>query len=359
MGSIWHPKDLMQHTDRVTVVGGGIAGIAAALNLAQRGLAVTLVERGAALGGHARSVCCKAVAGRCQSCGGCLVGDYVAAQRDAPIEVLLNTTLQRAARLQDGFALYTQDRPDDPLLAHAVILATGFDHIDARAKGPYGYGILRQVTTGEEMERRLTERGQAAYDGLDLRRVAFIQCVGSRDVHVGRGYCSQVCCRYGLRLARLLRSRYPQAEIAIFKMDIQSCGRDFQETWQALPHEGLRLVAGLPAVVRRSLAEPERVSFLYDDILQGKLVEESFDLVVLATGIQPRADASAMAEMFGIDRDGDGFFATAGDETATLARGVFAAGCCQAPRSIAESIAHAHHAAEACARYLQERRHAH
>ena len=235
-------------------------------------------------------------------------------------------------------------------------MATGFDHVDARAKGPYGHGLLPQVLSGEEVERRLQERGQAALDGLNLQRVAFIQCVGSRDEHAGRGYCSQVCCRYGLRLARLLRSRHPQAEITIFKMDIQACGRDFQEAWQALPNEGIRLVAGLPAVLRRSPDEPGRVAFLYDDTLQGKVDEGAFDLVVLATGIQPRRDAAAVAEMFGIDQDAYGFFAAAPDEATTLAPGVFVAGCCQAPRAVAESIAHAQRAAQACYDYLQERR---
>jgi heterodisulfide reductase subunit A len=329
--------------------------MAAALNLAKRGLEVTLLERSEVLGGNARSVCCKAVAGRCQSCGGCLVSDYLAALRGAPIDVRLKTTLRRVTPAAHGFALFIPDCPDGPLSAHAVILATGFDHIDARTKGPYGYGLLPQVTTGEEMERRLRERGQAAYDGLDIHKVAFIQCVGSRDEHAGRGYCSQVCCRYGLRLARLLHSRHPLAEITIFKMDIQACGRDFDETWQALPNEGIRLVAGLPAIVRRSLSEPGRVAFLYDNILNGQFVEDAFDLVVLATGIQPRQGAAAIAEMLGIDQDDYGFFATGADDASTLAPGVFVAGCCQAPRSIAESIAHAHQAAEACYRHLQQR----
>lgn len=345
----------MQHPAHVAVVGGGISGIAAALNLAQRGLQVALLERSEALGGNARTICCKAVDGRCQCCGGCLVGDHLAALRQAPLTVHLNTTLERVMRTADGLALYAQSH-EAPILTQAVILATGFDHVDARAKGPYGHGLLPQVLSGEEVERRLTERGQSAFDGLDLQRVAFIQCVGSRDEHAGRGYCSQVCCRYGLRLARLLRSRHPQAEITIFKMDIQACGRDFQETWQALPNEGIRLVAGLPAVLRRSLDEPGRVSFLYDDVLQGEVEEGAFDLVVLATGIQPRRDAPAVAEMFGIDQDAYGFFAAAPNETTTLAPGVFVAGCCQAPRSVAESIAHAQRAAQACYEYLQERR---
>jgi hypothetical protein len=81
------------------------------------------------------------------------------------------------------------------------------------------------------MERRLRLEGQGAYDGLGAARVAFIQCVGSRDEHVGRGYCSQVGCRYAVRLARLLKARNPGLQVSVFKMDIQSGGRDFAASW--------------------------------------------------------------------------------------------------------------------------------
>jgi len=240
-----------------------------------------------------------------------------------------------------------------------VVLATGFDHIDARAKGPYGYGILPAVTTGEEMEKRLKIEGQGAYDSNPPRHIAFIQCVGSRDEHAGRGYCSQVCCRYALRLARVLKSRFADAEITIFKMDIQVSGRDFGETWKTVAAEGFRLVSGLPAVIRRSTNNPAHVTFLYDDILAGQLRQEDFDLVVLATGMQPRADVADVADLYGIDRDRFGFLAARpsssdahSDTTSTAVPGIFLAGACQGPRSIAESVAHAQQAAETCYRYL-------
>ncbi|NLG28042.1 MAG: FAD-dependent oxidoreductase, partial [Chloroflexi bacterium] len=178
------------------------------------------------------------------------------------------------------------------------------------------------------------------------------QCVGSRDEQAGRGYCSQVCCRYALRLARLLRKRIPDVQITIHKMDLQVSGRDICATWDAARKEGLRVIAGLPAVIRRSTDTPGAVTFLYDDILAAKITQDTYDLVILSTGIQPRADAAHWADAFGIERDAYGFFATAPDGATTLAPGVFVAGCCGAPRSIAESVAHAQQAAEACHTYL-------
>ncbi len=269
----------------------------------------------------------------------------------------MNTTVNRVKRVDGGFVLHLASSwaPETTLPTDAVILATGFDHVDAHTKGPYGYGILPAVTTGEEVEKRLRQNGRRAYEGLGLQKVAFIQCVGSRDEHVGRGYCSQVCCRYAVRLARLFKSWYPQAEVTVFKMDIQTSGRDFDPTWQAAQKEGIRFVAGLPAVIRRSRESPGRATFLYDDILAGKITQEDFDLIVLSVGMQPRRDAGRVADFFGLNRDPYGFFATREDETSTLVPGVFIAGSCQAPRSIAESIVHAQKDAEACYIYLQER----
>ncbi|MBM3190627.1 MAG: CoB--CoM heterodisulfide reductase iron-sulfur subunit A family protein, partial [Chloroflexi bacterium] len=320
-----------------------------------------LVERSASLGGNAVTVCCKAVKGQCQICGGCLLSDRLTDLRKAKdIEVFLETAVNRVERESGGFVLHLAhgSGAEREQYADAVILATGFDHVDAHTKGPYGYGILPMVTTGEEMERRLKDEGQGAYDDLKPGKVAFIQCVGSRDEHVGRGYCSQVCCRYACRLARLLRARYPEAEVTLFKMDIQASGRDMRATWEALSSEGIRVVAGLPAVIRRSPEDPQRARFLYDDILAGGLAHEDFDLIVLSTGIQPRRDAEAVAELFGINQDETGFFAVGDDGYTTIVPGVFVAGCCQAPRSMAESVAHASEVTQACLLYLREAVHA-
>ena len=349
----------MQNRPRVAVVGGGTAGITAALSLARRNVEVALVERDSELGGNALTVCCKAVDGKCQLCGACLLFDQLTALRDSDgsTQLLTGSTVAWVDRSGDRFQLsLSLPTGSSSLETDAVILATGFDHIDAHTKGPYGYGILPQVTTGHDVEKQLRENGQSAYDGMALEKIAFIQCVGSRDEHCGRGYCSQVCCRYALRLARVFRSRVPDVQISIFKMDIQASGRDFAETWAAVADEDIRLVAALPAVIRRSTDRPDRVTFTYDELSAGEVRREDFDLVVLSVGMQPRRDAARVADMFGINQDAYGFFAAGGDGASTIVPGVFVAGSCQAPRSIAESIVHAEQAAETCYRYLQEKR---
>ncbi|MFP3896333.1 MAG: FAD-dependent oxidoreductase [Anaerolineales bacterium] len=339
------------------VIGGGIAGLTAASNLAGRGVHITLIERKAVLGGHALTVCCKAIDGECQLCGGCLLPPHIEAVRQSPdIDVLTETIVTQVNRVNGEFHIHLSSPQTtlDPVHADAVILATGFDHIDALSKGPYGYGAVPAVTTGEEMERHIKEEGQAAYDGRGLERVAFIQCVGSRDEHAGRGYCSQVCCRYALRLARLLKSHLPEVEITIHKMDMQTGGRDIAPAWHAAMEEGVGVVSGLPAVIEASPTDPKEGLFVYEDALTGERKEVAYDLIVLSTGMRPRADAAEVARQFGLNRGPYGFFATEADGTSTIAPGVFVTGCCQAPRSMAESVAHAKRAAQACYRYLRE-----
>lgn len=339
----------------VAVIGGGVAGIAASLNLAQRGIGVILIEREAQLGGNALTVCCKAVEGRCQHCGACLFRDHLRTLRGAlNISPHLQTTVEHVERRDGQFALFCRKAEGETLTfqVEAILLATGFDPISPLSKGPYGYGTLPHVITGDDLERLLQARGRAACDDLPLRRVAFIQCVGSRDEHNGRGYCSQVCCRYALRLARVFRERHPQAEITFFKMDLQTSGRDMAETW-AKAQGAFRIVAGIPAILEGGAGD--EITFRYEEVLTGRQLRESFDLIVLATGIQPRTDAAQVAGQFGINQDPYGFFATTVDGVSTLVPGIFVAGCCQAPRSIAESIAHAREAAQACTHYIRKR----
>lgn len=343
------------HNEPVVVIGGGISGVTAALNLAQHGIAVDLVEREPRLGGNALTVSCKAVNGQCQHCGGCLVADslhQISAMSHLRVDLSSRITAVQHSGKVFNFQLDTPHGLENRI-AQAVIVATGFDHVDARTKGPYGYGILPMVITGEDMERRLRDEGQAAFDAPGPREIAFIQCVGSRDEHAGRGWCSQVCCRYGVRMARLLKARSPQTNVTVFKMDIQTAGRDSQ-AFALAQQEGIRFVCGIPAVIRRSERDLSKAVLLFDDIHAGQFREQEFDLVVLSTGIEPRHDAAELAEILRVERSRFGFLDAGWDETALDVAGVFAAGCCQSPRSIPESIAHATTAAENCLRYLME-----
>jgi len=150
-----------------------------------------------------------------------------------------------------------------------------------------------------------------------------------------------------------LKARSPNTVVTVFRMDIQHCGRDSQ-AFDLAQKEDITFVTGLPAQIQRAGAHNEQVLLQYDDIHAGQYTSLLADLVVLSTGIQPRADAAATADLFGLERNAFGFMASAADDVRTAVPGIYLAGCCQAPRSIADSIAHARRAAAACLQDLQE-----
>jgi heterodisulfide reductase subunit A-like polyferredoxin len=124
--------------ERPRVVGGGIAGLDAATDLAERGVSVTLIERESRLGGNGLSACCKAIDGVCQLCGGCLLAERLSqVGRLSLVQTLLDTTVARYDRSNGGFSLCPlgPGACEGLLVAGAVILATGFDRVDAHTKG--------------------------------------------------------------------------------------------------------------------------------------------------------------------------------------------------------------------------------
>ncbi len=339
---------------KVLVVGGGTAGMAAALELAERGAAVYLVEKEQEIGGRAAAYCCKAT-DVCNKCGACLVlqlKDKVA--QEPFIEIFTGATLAELKRNGKGFkARLVRGEKTEELAAEAVVLATGFDPYNLWCRSEFAYGIEKNVITGLDLERALKEKGslQAAFG--DVGRIGFIQCVGSRDLSLGRGYCSRVCCMYAAKLAKLIRSELPDAEISIFYMDFQSFGKGFSTFREVLQNtDKINFIRGIPSKV---YGFPyERLTVRYVDSLEGKPREEKYDLIVLSLAITPAAGTEQLAAWLGLERDRYGFFAPASlEETVkTNQAGVFLAGVCEGPKDIPQTIAHARAAAGAVCAYL-------
>ncbi len=329
----------MKHAKRqVLVLGGGVAGLSAALALARRRVAATLAEASPRLGGQAAGLCCKAVEA-CARCGACRLGDLLAeAGENRHLELLTAAKLQKARALAHGWrvelapskaggaAQPSARRLRSPLglTASAVILAVGHAPFNPARKSQFGFGRLAGVTSARKLEKTL------AAGRLDprVRSIAFIQCVGSRDQSIGHLWCSRVCCGYALRMARMLKAADPARELVFYHMDVQRYGRAWEDELAALRGE-LEFVRALPSSVRQGAQGPEVVYALPD----GRPQARPHDLVVLSVGLTPPAGAAALAAMFGLERDTDGFLAEAGPR-------VFVAGAAAGPRSIGESIEH-------------------
>ena len=327
------------------VIGGGIAGIASALSLAESGVEVHILERDADIGGHGAKLCCKAT-DTCHQCGACIVADNIERVRsNSNVSVLTKTELATLSGRAGDFhaTLVRRDNGEEiPLDVGAIIVATGFAPFDARHKPQLGYGSCVDVVTGLDLEQEIRLNGSVVRpsDGRHPSSIAFVQCVGSRDAHIGNDYCSRVCCKYALRMAGLLKSRISGLEVTIFYMDVQAGGKRFYDFYQCC-RETMRFVRAIPVGIAQNSSRVVEVR--YEDVVEGRLVREPFDLVVLSVGMVPARDTARLASILGIGVNGSGFLETpdSTETNETDVEGIFVAGTCQGPRDIEGSIAHA------------------
>jgi heterodisulfide reductase subunit A len=235
----------------------------------------------------------------------------------------------------------------------AVVVATGFDPFDATHKPEFGYGRYSNVLSGLEFERLASASGPTAgkiqINGSVPQEIVFIHCVGSRDKLAcepgSHEYCSRICCMYTAKQAHLAHDKVSGARITVFYMDVRAFGKGFEEFYDRVRAEGITYRRGNPSELYK---RGEKLIVRAEDTLLGKTVEVPADLVVLATGVQPRADANQVAEMLGLEFSEDGFFAELHPELRpvdTKQKGVFLAGTCQAPKDIPDTVAQAKAAA--------------
>jgi heterodisulfide reductase subunit A len=231
----------------------------------------------------------------------------------------------------------------------AVVVATGFDPFDAKRKPEFAYGRYPNVITGPEFERLASAsgptKGKIKLNGQEPKEIVFVHCVGSRDKQEGGEYCSRICCMYTAKQAHLAHDRIAGARITVFYMDVRAFGKGFEEFYDRVRAEGVTYRRGNPSEVFR---RGDKLIVRAEDTLLGKTVEVPADLVVLAVGIQPRADAGQVAEMLGLGFSEDGFFAELHPELRpvdTARPGVLLAGTCQSPKDIPDTVAQAKAAA--------------
>jgi heterodisulfide reductase subunit A len=190
--------------------------------------------------------------------------------------------------------------------------------------------------------------GNILVNGKKPKEVVFIKCIGSRDEAIGNPWCSRVCCMYTAKQAHLIHDRIPDAHVTVFYIDVRAFGKGFEEFYDRIREEGITYRRGNVSEIYRRHPDDERLVVRADDTLLGQAVELEADLVVLATGLTPRSDAETMAEMLGLARSVDGFFQEKQLElfpSDSDQAGVFLAGCCQGPKDVPDTVAHAKSAA--------------
>ncbi len=248
------------------------------------------------------------------------------------------------------------------LQAGAVILAPGLSRHDPSIHQELGYGRWPNVVTSVQFERILSASGPfqgkitRPVDGSHPKKIAWLHCVGSRDPHNGNPWCSSVCCMYTTKQAVIAKEHDADVEPTVFYMDMRAFGKDFDRYIErAKTDYGVRYIRAMISDVRET-AEDGNLTLRYEQP-DGTLVSESFDMVVLSTGLEPRSDAATFAETFGIETDPYLFPKTNAFRPVESSRpGIFVTGSYQSPKDIPETVAQGSAVAGAAMSLLSEAR---
>jgi heterodisulfide reductase subunit A len=415
-------------SSNVAVIGGGISGIAASLELANQGYKVSMVERQPSIGGHMAqlsktyptldcSLCILspklaetrshplidlmtntevvAVDGsagqyllsltqrpryvnedKCTSCGECAkvcpveVSDefeqemvkrkaiYLPFPQAVPYAYVIDekncTKCWLCVKACKHGAINPRDQPTQKKIeVGSVILATGFRLFDATALTQYGFGTHPNIITNLQLERLIEHGVYKPSDRKAPRRIAWIQCVGSRDTRTGKAYCSKICCMASVKEALLLRELVPNLETWIFYQDLRAAGKGYEEFYVRAVEEGVQFVRGRGAEVVP--LNKDEVLVRAEDTLLGEKLEKPFDLVVLCPAILPEHGSDELAQKFGVHIGSDGFLLERHYKLRPVDSqndGVFLSGCCLGPKDVRESVIEALSAASRTASLL-------
>ncbi|MEM3565469.1 MAG: CoB-CoM heterodisulfide reductase HdrA2 [Candidatus Bathyarchaeia archaeon] len=234
-----------------------------------------------------------------------------------------------------------------------IIVATGADVFDPSALPQYGYGKYLNVITSLEFERLINAGGPSGgrlirpSDMKVPKRVAFIQCVGSRSNRTGRTYCSNVCCMNTIKDSLLIKEHWPETEIYVFYVDIRAYGKGFEDLYKRAKKEGVIFIRGLPAEIIED-KKTRNLWLIGENTLLKEPYKMNFDMVILSVGLEPRKDSEVIQRLLTLSRTQDGFFMEAHPKLRPVdaaTGGIFFAGCAEAPKDIKDSVTQASAAA--------------
>lgn len=372
----------------VLVIGGGIAGMRSSLDLSSSGFKVYLVESSPVLGGEITQLDCLTckVCHRYfpqsenyekMTCGVCYLPTILDDVRwNSNIDVLTRSHINAIEKKDENFVVsisrnigYTDNEKrnsqgsdldkteiettiheDRELIVGAIILSAGFEEFDARKKSEFGYGLYKNVVTSIEFERLVSASGPTngevirPSDGRKPQKIAFIQCVGSRDEQLGNPYCSSVCCTYAMKEAVMAKEHDNSIQITIFHMDIRTFGKGDEEYYNRAQEEhDVKFTWCRVASVEEV---PETKNLLVKYVESGEIKTDEFDIVVLSTGFRPGKNVEDLANMMGIELNQFNFCETGVfSPVETNIPGIYVGGAISAPKDVSDTIAQASAAA--------------
>ena len=246
----------------------------------------------------------------------------------------------------------------------ALILAGGTQFYKPElGKNPYGYGVLPGVVTGMEFERLISGTGPGngklihPKTGKPVRKIAWFQCVGSRDVQADAGFCSSVCCMISIKEAILAKEKYGQdLETTLFYMDMRTIGKSFDEyRLKAQEENQVRFVRARIHSLDEDLKKKDGSLLARYVDLQGNIHEDDFDLVVLATGQRPAKQMTELAVKNDIGINPWGFIETTPFSIIKTSRaGILSGGSLSGLKDISDSVTCASAAALGACKIMHE-----
>ena len=239
-----------------------------------------------------------------------------------------------------------EDKEQEIVLdAASIVITTGYTVFDAKKKPQFNHLLLPDVVTSLELERMINASGPTGgkirrmSTGETPKSIVFIQCVGSRDMSIGRPYCSGVCCMQAIKNAILIKEKSPAMDVTICYMDIRSYGKGYEEYYERAKALGIRFLRGMPSDI---IADKNGLILQVENSETSEVQVMHPDLVVLSVGMGPAESLDGLARKMGIALEDTGFVKTvhdALDTTATLRPGIYVAGTAVAPKDIPDSVA--------------------
>jgi heterodisulfide reductase subunit A len=324
------------------VIGGGVAGMSAALSLANQKFKVHLVEKENQLGGKLLELYKLYPNDRHSSE---VLEEFVQAVRsNVNIDVYTSSTVKRNEGFIGNFkATINHEGKDETLDIGTIIVATGANVL--KPHNMYHYGECKNVLTQLELEQLMKEKKLGK-----PKNVVIIQCVGAREEKEGgRNYCSRICCVVAIKNALQIKELVPEAEVSILYRDMQTYGKDFEEYYRQARENFVQFirydVENSPEVFTRP---DEKLAVRVHDILVNATIELDADLVVLSTPLVQQEEAEELSKILKVPLGADRFFFEAHVKLRPVdfaTDGIFVCGTAHSPKTIAESIAQAYAAA--------------
>ena len=316
----------------VIVIGGGVAGMQCAAELATQDINVTLIEKDSDIGGKVR--------GWHKLFPTFTPADEVLSGLRHKMAITSNITIKTGCQATKITPHKVTLSSGEEFSCDAVVIATGYTLFDARIKEEYGYGIYDNVITSADLEEMFNKGDVRMKDGSTPRRIAILHCVGSRDEKVCQRHCSKVCCVTGVKQAIELKQLYPAADVFNFYMDIRMFGPGYEEMYrEAQQRYNVHFVRGRISEVSPNI--DNRLQIKAEDTLTGRPLKIGVDMLVLLIGMRSNDLNVNLQEEGGLRRQDSGFMQPKDSflhNTESNVEGIFYAGAITAPKNVAEAL---------------------